>query len=104
MRSILCNAKTLIYRKVEYFKAADIFLHSSTDLLVASLLIPSIVLLPKSINMVFEGKKYLEQLELEIKSLNEQEESKKRFEAIEAKIKEVQEAIKVISSINKLAV
>jgi hypothetical protein len=52
--------------------------------------------------MVFEGKKYLEQLEREIKSLNEQEESKKRFEAIEAKIKEVKEAIIVISSINKL--
>jgi hypothetical protein len=54
--------------------------------------------------MLFEGKKYLEQLELEIKSLNEEEESKKRFEAIEAKIKEVQEVIKVISSINKLTV
>jgi hypothetical protein len=54
--------------------------------------------------MIFEGKKYLEQLELQIKSLNEQEESKKRFEAIEAKINEVKEAIKVISSINKLSV
>ena len=52
--------------------------------------------------MLFEGKKYLEQLELEIKSLNEQEESKKRFEDIETKIKEIKEAILVISSINKL--
>lgn len=54
--------------------------------------------------MVFEGKKYLEQLEQEIKSLNEQEESKKRVEAIEAKIKEIQDVILVISSINKLEV